>query len=237
LKKIFYLAPGLFFFCSIFSGCSETPEASDLRQTIREQNEAIDELNHEVLRLNDELTNSQVGVAEPQSTAAVLEPQGLAKAKLKVEHSLREEVDEGNVAVSMEDKGLVVTVLDRVLFESGKADLIESSKEALDKMAEILQNEVPDQMVYIEGHTDNVPIGYSSWPSNWELSTARATEVVHYFAESQGLAPQRFAAVGYGEFQPVAANTTPEGRLLNRRVEIVISPKKYSADPSRVSRI
>ncbi len=235
MKKISYLAPGLFIFCSIFSGCTETPEVADFRQTIREQNETIDELNREVMRLNDEFADTQPPQAKPRNRQVELDDAGLKKAKRQVEDKLSQEVDEGNVAVSMQAKGLVVTVLDRVLFESGKADLLDSAKEALDKMAEILQNEVPDQMVYIEGHTDNVPIGYSNWPSNWELSTARATEVVHYFVEARGLEPQRFAAVGYGEFQPVVSNSTPEGRLVNRRVEIVISPKKYSADLNVVS--
>ena len=77
----------------------------------------------------------------------------------------------------------------------------------------------------MEGHTDNEPIKYSGWKSNWELSTARATSVLHYLVDDKGVNPKLVKAVGYGEFRPVAANDTPEGRQLNRRVEIVIQPK------------
>ena len=219
-KRHFGSRAVIIFSCLLLSGCAENN--ADLKQTIRGQNEEIDDLNREILRLNDELAKSlPVKEGNPQ--------EGLEKIKPQVEDKLREELDAGDMAVSMQDRGLVVTVLDRVLFDSGKAELLDSSKGALGKMAEILQTEAAEQMIYIEGHTDNVPIRFSNWRSNWELSTARATEVVHYFVEVKGLMPQRFAAVGYGEFNPVAANATPEGRLLNRRVEIVISPKKYSS--------
>ncbi len=83
-------------------------------------------------------------------------------------------------------------------------------------------------MVYVEGHTDNQPIRMSAWRSNWELSTARAMEVVHYFIEAGNLNPRRLAATGYGEFHPVADNGAPEGMSKNRRVEIIVSPKKYA---------
>ncbi|HXV27511.1 MAG TPA: OmpA family protein [bacterium] len=208
------------FVCLLISGCAE--DTADLKQTIREQNYQIKDLNREIDRLSEELaqfTYAKGGMAE----------EGLERVKPQVEDKLREELESGDMAVSMQERGLVVTVLDRVLFDSGKAELIDSSRIGLDKMAGILQTDAAGHMVYIEGHTDNVPIRFSNWRSNWELSTARATEVVHYFVDTQGLEPRRFAAVGYGEFNPVASNATPQGRLLNRRVEIVISPKKYSA--------
>ena len=83
-------------------------------------------------------------------------------------------------------------------------------------------------MIYIEGHTDDEPIRLSAWRSNWELSTARALEVLHYFIDAGNLNPKRLAATGYGEFHPVGDNSSPEGRSANRRVEIVVSPKKYT---------
>ena len=82
-----------------------------------------------------------------------------------------------------------------------------------------------DLNVGIEGHTDNVPIKYSGWKSNWELSSARAMSVLHYLIDDHGINPPRLSATGYGEYHPVETNDTAEGRQKNRRVEIVILPK------------
>jgi chemotaxis protein MotB len=94
----------------------------------------------------------------------------------------------------------------------------------------VILKEAADFHIGIEGHTDNQPIKYSSWKSNWELSTARATSVLHYL-ESQGVKPYRMAAIGYGEYRPVDSNETEPGRRKNRRVEIIILPElKKSSD-------
>ena len=94
----------------------------------------------------------------------------------------------------------------------------------LDKVADVLNTTVADLNVGIEGHTDNRPIKRSGWKSNWELSTARALSVLHYLS-GKSVAESRLAAIGYGEYKPVASNDTKEGRQKNRRVEIVILPK------------
>lgn len=127
------------------------------------------------------------------------------------------------VSLSMEEKGLVITFLDEVLFDSGKAKIKAEAFDPLNKVASVITSKASDFDIGIEGHTDNVPIKYSGWKSNWELSTARATSVLHYLVE-KGVFPVRLAAVGYGEFRPVASNDTAEGRGKNRRVEIVILP-------------
>jgi chemotaxis protein MotB len=88
-----------------------------------------------------------------------------------------------------------------------------------------LAENVPENDIGIEGHTDNEPIRYSGWKSNWELSTARALSVLHYLIDKKGISPLRVSAIGYGEYRPVASNVDKEGRRLNRRVEIVILPK------------
>lgn len=125
----------------------------------------------------------------------------------------------------MEDKGLVITFVAEVLFDSGKADLRKESLPILDKVVRVLKEEVPYNNIGIEGHTDNEPIKYSKWKSNWELSVQRALSVLHYL-ESKGIDPKRLFASGYGEYRPVASNDTPEGRQRNRRVEIVILPRE-----------
>ena len=193
------------------SGCSKN---NDLEQVNREQAQTIQGLNKEVARLNSELEELMKSRDE------------LSKAKGELEKKLSGELESGDMSLSMQDRGLVVTVLDRVLFDSGKSELKETSKEGLEKVADILNGKVKQHMIYVEGHTDNVPIRRSSWRSNWELSTARATEVIHYFVDDKGLNPKRVAATGYGEFHPVASNNTDAGKMKNRRVEIVISPKK-----------
>ena len=124
----------------------------------------------------------------------------------------------------MEERGLVITVLAEVLFDSGKTELRQESFPILDKVAKILKEELRSHNVGIEGHTDNQPIKYSGWKSNWELSTHRALSVLHYL-EEKGISPARLSAIGYGEYRPVASNDTPEGRQLNRRVEIVVLPR------------
>src|SRR5262249_21002418 len=129
------------------------------------------------------------------------------KAKAALESKMQKEMAEGNLSVGLESRGLVVTVLDRILFDPGRVELMPSALTTLQKLAQILQTELADHMIYVEGHTDNQPIRVSSWRSNWELSTARALEVVHYFIENANLNPKRLAATGYGEFHPVADNS------------------------------
>lgn len=148
----------------------------------------------------------------------------LQRAKEELEKQLQSEINNKQVQVQMQDKGLVITFVSEVLFDSGKAKLRHSCYEKLDKVESVLNSTVADLNVGVEGHTDNQPIKRSNWKSNWELSSARALSVLHYLS-SKGVAEERLSATGYGEFRPVASNDTAEGRQKNRRVEIVILPK------------
>jgi chemotaxis protein MotB len=141
-----------------------------------------------------------------------------------LEESLAKEIEDKQIRLQMEEKGLVITFVSEVLFDSGKADLKKESLPSLAKVARILMENVPENNIGIEGHTDNQPIRYSKWKSNWELSAHRALSVLQYL-ESKGVNPKRLSASGYGEYRSVASNDTVEGRQLNRRVEIVILPK------------
>ncbi|MDD5356413.1 MAG: OmpA family protein [Candidatus Omnitrophica bacterium] len=149
----------------------------------------------------------------------------LTNAKNLLENALSKEIQDKQVKLQMMGKGLVITVVGDVLFDSGKAKVRPQSYAILDKVATVLKDNVPDLNVGIEGHTDNLPIRHSGWKSNWELSTARSLSVLHYLVEEKGISPGRISAIGYGEFRPVAPNDTREGRQLNRRVEIVILPQ------------
>jgi chemotaxis protein MotB len=148
----------------------------------------------------------------------------LERAKGELEKRLQDEINNKQVQVEMEPKGLVITFVSEVLFDSGKAKLRKDSYSKLDKVAGVLNTTVADLNVGIEGHTDNRPIKRSGWKSNWELSTARALSVLHYLSD-KSVAEPRLEAIGYGEYKPVASNDSREGRQKNRRVEIVILPK------------
>ncbi|OQX81897.1 MAG: hypothetical protein B6D56_01025 [Candidatus Omnitrophica bacterium 4484_70.1] len=163
--------------------------------------------------LKERLTKLEEELSELKHTKGVLEQR------------LAQEIKNKQVRVSMENKGLVITFVAEVLFDSGKAELRKDSLPILDKVVRVLKEEVPHHNIGIEGHTDNQPIKYSKWKSNWELSAHRALSVLHYL-ESKGISPKRLSARGYGEYHPIASNDTPEGRQLNRRVEIVILPQE-----------
>ena len=122
--------------------------------------------------------------------------------------------------VKSDDRGVIIELRDNVLFDSGQADLIPQSTEILDKVNALIST-LPNKIV-VEGHTDNVPISNYKFPSNWELSTVRATTVVRYFVENCGQDPSRISAQGYGEYKPLVENTTDENRAKNRRVNILI---------------
>ncbi len=156
----------------------------------------------------------------------------------KAKELLEQRLSSSEASVGYDERGLVARMLDQVLFDSGKAELRRSAAPVLDKVAKVLQ-EVPDQPVGVEGHTDNVPIKYSGWASNKALSEARANAVVKYLIDKHGIDPGRLTAIGYGEERPIVSNASARGRAKNRRVEIVILPQSskqsYHEEAERVS--
>jgi chemotaxis protein MotB len=134
---------------------------------------------------------------------------------------------EPGVGVSYTAQRVVIELKEAILFESGNAEVSVAAFPVLDKVAEVIR-QFPDP-VLVEGHTDNVPISTGRYPSNWELSTARAVGVVKYFVERTAISPQRFGAAGYGASRPLVGNDTPDDRAQNRRVEIVLELGKKEA--------
>ena len=169
--------------------------------------------------------SQQVDELRELSQAKAEEAERLRQAKALLEERLAKEIGEHQVSVGMDERGLVITFLAEILFDSGKATIRSNAQPILDKVARVLQEELVSQPIGIEGHTDNEPIKYSGWKSNWELSTARATSVLHYLVDERSLAPTRVSAIGYGEYRPVASNDTPDGKQQNRRVEVVVLPQ------------
>ncbi|SHE56807.1 OmpA family protein [Clostridium fallax] len=139
-------------------------------------------------------------------------------------NNIEQFVNENNLAsdvrLTKDERGVILQIKDSILFESGKADLIESSREVLDKISKLLSS-MPNKVI-IEGHTDNLPINTYKFASNWELSAARAVNVVKYFSDNKKIDPTRFCAAGYGEYRPIVDNSTPDNRAKNRRVNILI---------------
>ena len=166
------------------------------------------------------------GEVERLKLLRVQENRELEAARAELEKRLR---GEKGISVEMSERGLVVTFLAEVLFDSGKAKVKPAAHDVLDKVANVITEKAPDRNIAVEGHTDNEPIKKSGWKSNWELSTERATSVLHYL-ETRGIAPKKLQATGYGEYRPVASNDTVEGRQKNRRVEIIILPKMSKAE-------
>jgi len=149
----------------------------------------------------------------------------LAQAKRLLENRLGQEISDKQVKLQMMEKGLVITVVGDLLFDSGKAKIRNEAYPLLDKVASVLKDNMSGFNIGVEGYTDNVPITRSNWKSNWELSTARSLSVLHFLVKDKNIDPERLSAIGFGEYRPVASNDTKEGRKLNRRVEIVIQPK------------
>ena len=169
--------------------------------------------------LKEQLEKSEgvIGELEKEKEAALQSRKGL-------EEEMRAKLESKDVAISRLQGKLTVTILDRVLFDSGEAELKPDGGGVLRKVAAVLSQH-PELKIHVVGHTDNVPIranARSRFPSNWELSTARATAAVRFLTESAGVDPHRVGAVGYGEFRPVADNSTAEGRARNRRIAVTI---------------
>lgn len=167
------------------------------------------------------LSSSNIKLTPKQSGEEMFEP-GLKvffKYK-KIEDEIKKMDSSGKMNLIKDRRGTVIRVADSMAFETGQAEILPEFSEKLDKIADLIAG-IPNY-IQVEGHTDNIPIKTPVYPSNWELSTARAMNIVRYFMDHHSLDPQRFSVAGYGEFRPIDTNDTAEGRAKNRRVEIVI---------------
>lgn len=133
------------------------------------------------------------------------------------------ELDE-DITITIEERGLVIRFMDRVLFNPGKADIKPGSFEILDSVADILtREEFKDRLIKVEGHADTTPVDPADgFPTNWELSAIRATNVLRYFVEEKNIDGSRISSSGYSYYRPIAPNDTRENKSKNRRVDIVI---------------
>jgi len=142
----------------------------------------------------------------------------------QIESALAEEIASGDVAVRNTGDGLVISLREVGFFDSGSDEIKASSANAFARLTAVLQQGNSD--IRIEGHTDNIPIHNTRFSSNWDLSAARATATVRLLIQKYGFAPERLGASGYAEYRPAATNGTPDGRAMNRRVDIVIPRRR-----------
>ena len=204
------------------SEASRNQCAKDLQET-QAQNTYLKKISRQIADNNRALRqelNKKKSVIELQGKVIQL----LDDTKKTIETSLKDQIAAQQVEVVEEADTLKVIFVDKILFDSGSVDINAKGRELLLAMANALKNG-DRQEILVEGHTDDVPLSAAlqkRFPSNWELSTARAAAVVRFFQNEAGIKPERLSARGYSFYRPVAPNTTEEGRSQNRRIEIIL---------------
>lgn len=200
----------------------------DLQGELQRAQEARAVVEREVGRLKTGVEQHQ---AEAARLAQVAREKEAEIAKLTATYDnlvkdLKKEIEAGEIQVTQYRDLLTVNLVDKILFDSGRTEIKPRGLEVLQRVGDILKR-VEGKEIRIEGHTDNVPIGAAlaqRFPTNWELSTARATTVARFLQERVGISAEKISAAGYSQFRPVASNDTEEGRRQNRRIEIVLAP-------------
>jgi chemotaxis protein MotB len=205
----------------------QTQLLGTLQDKLKQLGQNVDSLSKEKGQLSQSVADANARLEELKKAKAAADAR-LAAFRTLIE-KLKSMIDNGELKVVIRDGRMIIALPSDILFESGRTDVKAAGKTALAMVARVLQ-QVPDRNFIVAGHTDDVPIHTGQFPSNWELSTARAVEVVHYLI-SQGMNPKVLAAAGYGEFDPVIANDSPEHRTQNRRIEIVLQPNLSDLPP------
>jgi len=199
-------------------------EVVDLKNKYSENSARIKTLEDELL-----VRNTQIALVSQEKEAAIAEKEraiaGVKSTYDSLVSELKQEIKQGEVQITQLKDKLTVNMVEKILFDSGSSVIKKNGTRVLDRVAEILKG-LSGQQIKVEGHTDNVPIGpglAEKFPTNWELSTARATTVVRYL-QGRGVSPTVLSAEGYADFRPVSPNDTDEGKAKNRRIEIVLIP-------------
>ncbi len=193
---------------------------ASLREALQKKGEDVDKLLREKGALATSLEQARARLEELRRAQAAAERR--AEAMRQLVEQFRKMADAGQLQVGVRRGRMVVQLPSEVLFESARSELKAQGKTTLAEVARILKT-MRNRPFQVAGHTDDDAISTQRFPSNWHLSAARAIEVVGFLI-SQGMDPKQLSAAGYGEFDPVAGNDTPEGKAKNRRIEIVIQP-------------
>jgi chemotaxis protein MotB len=201
-------------------------ELEKTREELQGLRKTADDTNAQAQRLLSGLEESKDRIEK-----LMKEKEEATQAQKNLETQMRAALESKDVTISELQGKLTVNILDRILFDSGEAVLKPDGQAVLEQIAKVLAN-YPNRQIQVIGHTDNVPIRWNSknpYQTNWELSAARAIAAVRYLSEKAGVDPRRLGAVGYGEYHPIADNSTPEGRAKNRRIALVVAPEELLA--------
>lgn len=194
--------------------------ADVLKARLEKLGQNVDKLTSEKGQLAKGLEDAKVRLEELRKQKAAAEKR--AQVFHDLVRKLRSMIDSGKLKVIIRNSRMLIALPNDVLFDSGKTDIKKEGKAAIAEVGKALAT-IEDRHFVVAGHTDDVPIHTARFPSNWELSTARAVEVTRFLVAS-GMKPQVLAAAGYGEFDPLVANDTAEHKAQNRRIEIVLEP-------------
>lgn len=154
------------------------------------------------------------------------EQQRMEELKAELDAKLKSENLSASVKTGIDKRGLVISLSNAIFFDPGSAEIKKGNESTLLEIAEMIN--AMNHFIRIEGHTDNVPMNSDAYPSNWDLSAARAANVVRLFTGKTNISPEKLIAVGYGEYRPVEDNATEEGRAKNRRIDIIVLSDKYN---------
>jgi chemotaxis protein MotB len=200
-------------------------KANDLEQKLQAEKATVTRLQQ-----GGEALAAEKERLEKERAAKAAEVERLTRTQQELSKSLQAEIERGDITIKQVRDRLTINMVEKVLFNSGQAQVKPDGLKVLTQVSDVLKN-VTDKQIRIEGHTDNVPIGVKirdKFPTNWELSTARATNVVRFFIDRGGVSRESLEAVGFADTRPVASNDTEDGRTENRRIEIVLYPKDLS---------
>ncbi len=207
-------------------GMERSAMGSELEAQRQEASREIEALRNKNIELEGDKQMLQESIALLRKSKEV-EVTKVSSTYEELLAQMKGEVEQGQVAITELKGKLTVDVLDKILFDSGQAEIKPEGMAVLKRVVEILIS-VSDKLIRIEGHTDNVRIAGAlakRYPTNWELSAARALNVTRYL-EKEGIDPAILSAAAFGEYRPVADNATPEGRAKNRRIAIILLPKE-----------
>jgi chemotaxis protein MotB len=212
------IASGTYLYLAQYKPMENASKKTEIRnqELNREVNDLRQELNLKVAEISKARKEKEAEIARVQATRDSLVAE------------MTREIQDNQIQITQLADKLKVSIVDKILFPSGEAKITGEGLKVLQRVGDILKN-TKDNVIRVEGHTDNVPISGAlkyKFPSNWELSTARATNVVRFLEDKVGIDPAKLEAVGLGENQPVASNETAQGRAQNRRIEIALLPIK-----------
>jgi chemotaxis protein MotB len=196
-------------------------DKQNLQAQISKLNSENNRLLDTVEGLKSELKQEKLAVQQKEKEVSELD-----KTRMEIESSLKEQIAQKDIKLEEIEGKLKVTFVDKILFDSGSVMIKPKGQEVLLKLADSFRDN-KDQNIAVEGHTDDVQIGSAlidRFPTNWELSAARATAVVRFLQEKGNITPERLTASGFGFYRAVTTNETPEGREQNRRIEIILVP-------------